>query len=145
MATGTSLRPYRITRLGEREKCDLLEIDRSLHRGDARWEARTLKPRAADTVVIDRDLFFKRFASKPGRPKGATKYDWPQFVAQAIKILDENGDVNRNVDPHWNQSALEIEMRRWATKNWGEPPPAESMVRLHTAKAIAEYRKIRAE
>jgi hypothetical protein len=62
----------------------------------------------------------------PRRRKG--RYDWPAFTAEAIRQLEEEGDINPDIDPSWCQADLERRMLSWCAAKWGKAP-AESTVR----------------
>jgi hypothetical protein len=76
---------------------------------------------------------------RPGGRK--TKYDWPAFVEEAIRILEEEGTFDPKVDPTWRQSNLENLMTGWCSRTWGEDgTPVESMIRGWVKKADAEFK-----
>jgi hypothetical protein len=98
------------------------------------------------TPYIDRKDFDrwlkcrKKIDNRHGRI--APDYDWPSFCKEAFRLLDEEGDIDAQVDPSWNQSALEKRMASWCDKTWGKQP-SESTVRSRVVRAMKEFRKQR--
>ena len=152
MATGTTLRPYWFPR-GEREKCDLLEIDPKLHRGDPYLERSTLKPAATDNVVVDRALFVEwvdrpeakesngstnTAAKRRGRPVGSTTIDWTPFEHEVRRLLQENGPLNPTVG--WHQEKLYRKASdAMTTSGIWDNGPSRSEALKHVQSVVDEF------
>jgi hypothetical protein len=75
-----------------------------------------------------------------GRRGRKAGYNWPAFTAEAIRQLDEEGDIDPEVDVTWTQAELERRMLAWCGNEWGRSP-AESMVRKHVIAAVRKFRE----
>jgi hypothetical protein len=87
----------------------------------------------------------RKATARQGRPRGSAKYDWATFEKEALRKLDDEGDINPALDPQWRQSALERYMSEWIDNNWDESKPSESVIRTHVVQAIKEFRRRQAE
>jgi hypothetical protein len=91
-------------------------------------------------VLIRRDDLLKVFPApahsptRRGRPPGTSKYDWPAFLREAIRMLEHIGDFDAATDPSWTPAEMKRHMVKWAQKNWSGPDdPDEKNVPSRTA------------
>jgi hypothetical protein len=150
MATDTALRPYRLGPRGEREKCDLLEIDPKLHRGDPYLEPSSLKPTPTDNVVIDRAIFLewvdgpeakesngstKIAAKRRGRRKGSGQtWDWSVIEEWIAREFADEGRLGAKFG--WTQAILVGRIQQECIDKWGDHP-SQSLLIEHIQKVEA--------
>jgi hypothetical protein len=99
----------------------------------------TVGPVACDYYLfIGRDGFdsaLRTLAATPGRRGGSKpQYRWDEFIAEAVRRLDDEGDFG----PDWQQTELEQQMARWCSDKWGKEP-SESSIRLKVKEAQEEF------
>ncbi len=112
----------------------------------ANCEVKTYVP--GDPIARNFFLFFKRdsvdraiadLAPKLNNRGGSKpKYPWSDFIKEAVRQLDEEGDFG----PDWSQTDLEERMALWCQQNWPEVP-SETSIRVYVKKARAGFLKLR--
>jgi hypothetical protein len=74
-------------------------------------------------------------ASSTRRRGRKLTYDWKAFEDAVVDLLEQEGDINMQNDPHWIQAALERRMQQWCADTWGGATPSVSLIRAHVTKA----------
>jgi hypothetical protein len=94
--------------------------------------------------------FETRYAIETAPSKGKRgrkpQYDWCSFHAEAIRILEDEGRIDIDVDPNFTQAAIERQMITWCETNpkWGKAP-VESEIRKHVKLAMKTFTEQRAD
>jgi hypothetical protein len=97
--------------------------------------------RAADTPETTRDTASPPNDGQSPRRGRPSKYDWPSFLREVIRIMDENGDFDPSLDPQWYQSKLEDHMSGWCALNWGIAPKSEGTIRAKVVEGLKLFRE----
>ena len=92
-----------------------------------------------EDVRVSRAELVKTFPATPPKKKPRkTRYDWPAFIEEAIRQLEDEGNIDPGSDPDWIQADLERRMLVWCEATWGKEP-SESGIRMKVSDALSIF------
>lgn len=110
-------------------------------RTDKRPDYIGVMARRDDVLMLEKRFNKQSDAARNRRGGRPDAYDWPRFTAEAIQVLEEEGEPG--FDPEWASLAhLERRMTDWCDEKWGLIP-AESTIRKRCIVALKEFRQKR--
>jgi len=95
-----------------------------------------------DTIAAPQVALPAKVKEKPTKRGRKPVFEWPAIKKQCFEILDQDGAINPQIDPGWNQAKLERELLEWCSDKW-DMSPASSTLREKLPKWITEWRATR--